>query len=340
MRSTSRVKLDVEDKITLGYGKLYSDRINEFLSRPVNGSSEAKFKELLRITQQWSKSKSSVIPKIIMQTWIDDQVPKKWENSPISYRTNMPDWKYVIMTDYDNLQFTELFFPEVLDVYNGFKHPIMRADFIRYMFLYIVGGFYSDLDYENVQDLSPLLNQIDAQSYFVNSGNVLNVTNSIMASKPAAPIWLEMISHIVTTSNSDKHPWWFINKHFKVMGTTGPMGLQNVLNRTTYPYAMLPSKLITPCTLCDLEPGNVCDTTGSYLIPLPGSSWHGGDSQLINSIFCNPEKTILAILLILLLLFVMFVYLWRCASPRAAILFFVVIFVIFIIFILPRVLTD
>ena len=42
------------------------------------------------------------LPKIIMQTWKNKDLPEKWKKSPLSITKYMPDWEYVLMTDEDN----------------------------------------------------------------------------------------------------------------------------------------------------------------------------------------------------------------------------------------------
>jgi mannosyltransferase OCH1-like enzyme len=68
----------------------------------------------------------------------------------------MPHWKYVLNSDEDNRNFVVQYFPDFLPTYDGFRYPIQRADVIRYMWLYIHGGLYMDLDVEIIRDLTPL----------------------------------------------------------------------------------------------------------------------------------------------------------------------------------------
>src|SRR4029077_5740316 len=99
-----------------------------------------------------------VIPKRVMQTWKCKDIPDKWKKSQPSIRKYMPDWEYTLMTDEDNLAFVKHHFPEYLDIYLSFPYPIQRADCIRYMYLYIHGGIYMDLDYEVLEPLDHLFN--------------------------------------------------------------------------------------------------------------------------------------------------------------------------------------
>jgi mannosyltransferase OCH1-like enzyme len=126
------------------------------------------------------------IPKIIMQTWKTQEVPEKWKISPLSIKNLMYDWKYILMDDEENRKFVENFFPDFLSFYDNFPYNIQRADAIRYMFLYMYGGVYMDLDFEVQQDLSILFKKENScEIFLVKSGNIGSFfTNSFMASKP------------------------------------------------------------------------------------------------------------------------------------------------------------
>lgn len=248
------------------------------------------------------------IPKIIMQTWKNDTIPDHWKASPASIKKYMPDWKYVLMTDEMNREFCAKHFPDFLSTYDNFPHPIQRADAIRYMFLYKFGGLYIDMDIELLHDLSPLFTQ-DADVFLVRSGNIGSIlTNSFMASRPRCPIWLKMLSAIQT--NWGYQPW-MIGKHLTVMNTTGPMMLNRVVNNEKFSYVMLPSALMMPCSVCELEDG-ICDPKGAYVRPLIGQSWNSWDSRLLNFILCRHQKFlwILAVLFFISL-FIFFVFLRR-----------------------------
>lgn len=212
------------------------------------------------------------------------------------------------MTDEMNRKFCAKYFPDFLSTYDSFPHPIQRADAIRYMFLYIHGGIYLDLDIELLHDLTPLFTQ-DADVYLVRSGNIGSIiTNSFMASKPKCKLWLEMLWAI-------KHNWgyqpWMIGKHLTVMNTTGPMMLNRVVGNSDVSFVMLPAKLMMPCSVCELEDG-VCHPDGAYVRPLIGQSWNSWDSKLLNYILCRWKPCLrLFTLLFFIGLFVYFVFLRR-----------------------------
>lgn len=239
------------------------------------------------------------IPKIIMQTWKSNVIPDKWKTSPESIQRYMPDWMYALMTDEDNLKFVTEHFPQYLNMYNSFPHAIQRADVIRYMWLYLHGGLYLDLDYELNEPLDRLF-YVDSDLYFMNSSNVgAYITNSIMACKPYHQFWIDLLEEIKMSQIKPK--FWAKGKHLEVMMSTGPGILSEVLRKSKYLYAVLPQKLLCPQSICH-EPVH-----GGMMKLLEGSSWAEWDTKCMNWIYCNPEVAIMifiviAILLILLLI--------------------------------------
>ena len=260
--------------------------------------------------------------------------------SPGSFQKHLPGWTYILMTDTDNRQFVQEFFPGFLSTYDKLPYPIMRADAIRYMWLYIIGGVYADLDYKLQKDFTELFTEADSPYYLVQSGNIHMVTNSFMASKPGVEVWKEALALISLRSNPKHQPWWFFSKHWKVMGTTGPMMLQTVVDQTQVPYTALPSKLINPCTLCELEFGEICQNdkiARAYLTQLRGSSWHSDDSSIINNIFCRPRDMTVASLLIFGFALALIIYAFKCGGSKMGWLVILILVILLLAILMPKV---
>ena len=237
------------------------------------------------------------IPKIIMQTWKDRHIPDNWKESPVSIAEHMPGWEYVLMTDEDNRKFVAEHFPDFLPYYDSFPYAIQRADAIRACWLYVKGGIYMDLDFIVKKPLDPLFKS-DNELYVVPSGNVpTTITNSFMASKPGCKVWLTYIEEMKKAL-----PYWAYGKHLKVMTSTGPLCFSRSIQKWSGVYAILPSKLMMPCSVCT----PVCDTEYAYLIPLDGRSWCQWDSLAMNFGLCNWRALVLAIVIIVLAILIYF----------------------------------
>ncbi len=249
------------------------------------------------------KKKKVCIPKIIMQTWKTKTVPEKWKHSPISIKKKMPDWEYVLMTDEDNENFVKKNFPWFWPTFRDFEYNIQRADAIRYMWLYVYGGVYMDLDMILQKPLDDLF-YTDNEIFLVCSGNIGGViTNSFMASKPKCKVWLHMLEHM-----TQKLPWWCVGKHLKVMYSTGPMGLNHIIKKKTITtYGALPNKLIMPCSVCDIS---YCKSDIAYILPLEGSSWISYDTMFYNFWLCHWKEAVFAIFILLITFFALVIV--RC----------------------------
>lgn len=249
-----------------------------------------------------SQSNNQVkIPKIIMQTWKTAEVPERWKDSPLSIQQQMPDWKYVLMTDEMNRKFVYDHFPHFLKTYDNFPYPIQRADAIRYMWLYVNGGVYLDLDIVITRRLDSFFTS-DAPFYLVHSGNVGSYyTNALMASQAGCSFWLECLEEM----KKPPQPYW-IGRHFLVMNTTGPMMLTRVAGRTTYVFGHLPVKPLIPCSLCDLPCQRPSD---AYAYAIPGSSWVTWDTVVYTFFFCH-WKGVLMLLSVLVILVIVFLFAW------------------------------
>ena len=77
----------------------------------------------------WAASKATLdtakhldggISKIIHQSWRSEEVPEKFQSWAQTWRTNHPDWSYVLWTDESNRNLVAEHFPHLLPVYDAF----------------------------------------------------------------------------------------------------------------------------------------------------------------------------------------------------------------------------
>lgn len=59
-----------------------------------------------------------MIPKIIHQTWKDNNIPEKWVISEIMWKKYHPDWKYILWTDKMIRDYIEIGYPEFLELFD------------------------------------------------------------------------------------------------------------------------------------------------------------------------------------------------------------------------------
>lgn len=247
------------------------------------------------------------IPRKMMITWKStnpEDIPDEWKEGYDSIFIHMPHWEVIFMDDDDNRRLIETYFPDYLLTYDSFPYNIQRIDAVRYAWLYLNGGIYKDMDLTILKPLDPLF-QSDAELFLIASGNISGyLTNSLMASKPKCSIWLKMMEHTTLPP-----PNWALTKHWVVMTTTGPIGLNTVVKGSDTPYMSLPSSLCMPCSTCNLD---VCDTSNAWIKPSKGSSWVSFDSKMYNTVMCNWQW--LVAILILSMIIIIGWFLLRCTG--------------------------
>lgn len=154
------------------------------------------------------------IPKIIHQTWKDKNIPEKYLDFQSSWKTHLPDWEYRLWTDEDNRDFLEKNYEWFLPIYDGYSKPIMRADAIRYFWMYHFGGLYVDLDFESLKSVEPLLKnqkiviglepQDHLQKSFLQKYGFQHILcNAFMASEPKASFWKFMITQLIKNQKEE-----------------------------------------------------------------------------------------------------------------------------------------
>lgn len=237
---------------------------------------------------------SNGFPKLIMQTWKTTMVPTQWSKGQASVQEHFPTWKYILFSDAMNDKFVMHYFPEYLDAFRSLRYPIQRADVIRYMFLYIFGGLYLDLDYQIIRSFEPLLESLNVPLVLLHSGNITWVlTNSLIFAKPKLPIFLHLIRQCLYA----KVPWYYVGKHLQVMFSTGPMRFHDIITNSDIPYGVLPRKLFMPvdATVKDSNTDimkEIQDVNKVYTLPLPGGTWNSIDSFLFNFVLQYKKEFI------------------------------------------------
>lgn len=158
----------------------------------------------------------TMIPKIIHQTAKTAEIPPKWEAFRQRIIELHPDWEYRLWTDSENLKFVAKEFPEYLQLFNDFPKGIMRADVIRYMLMYRLGGFYMDLDYEMIRpfDLCEHRVVLPYSRRLAEGDSVDRLGNAVFASEPGNPFWKMLLDDLLASPP--------VGENVDVESATGP----------------------------------------------------------------------------------------------------------------------
>ncbi|HAT18331.1 MAG TPA: hypothetical protein DCS76_11080, partial [Gemmatimonadetes bacterium] len=87
-----------------------------------------------------------MIPRVIHQTWKDQDVPARFLDAQRSWQDAHPDWEYRFWTDEDLAALVRERAPELVPLYESYPEAIQRVDAARYVILREFGGVYADLD--------------------------------------------------------------------------------------------------------------------------------------------------------------------------------------------------
>ena len=237
------------------------------------------------------------IPKIIFQTWKTYDVPDNWKYGQKTVKEKNKDWKYVLLSDEDNLKIVKKYFPDFLPYYINFKYNIQRADAIRYMVLYLYGGVYLDLDYQAIKPFGSIFLEKGKEVGLIKSSNIDFMTNSFLCSHKGSKFWLECIEEMKKPSK-----WWYLTKHFEIMCSTGPMMINRLYKRNRDNVQIL--EINVPCDACNID--NCPYNKKYFLRAIYGQSWNSWDSFIINFMNCNIKSIIYVILIIILTIIVIY----------------------------------
>jgi mannosyltransferase OCH1-like enzyme len=224
-----------------------------------------------------------MIPKLIMQTWKTHNIPSDWKTSPESLKKYMPNWKYVLLSDQDNEDFVQKHFKSLLPWFKNLTYPIQRADVVRYMWLYVHGGLYIDLDIEVLVSLEELFDR-DMDLWLLKAPKNLagHYTNFLMASTPNNKFWLKVIEECTKPLEP-----WVILPHLIISQETGLAALTRAVDKWEKPFGLLPHNALVPCDYCNVMS---CEKPFSYTKFLKGRSWNGYDTMCFNFLICkNPS---------------------------------------------------
>ena len=87
------------------------------------------------------------------------------------------------------------YFPQYIELWNDFRYDIQRCDFIRYLILFIHGGWYLDCDVYPLQDMKPLESLQQVFTTWHIDKNKLPY-NAVMGSTYRNPLFLKIMKSV------------------------------------------------------------------------------------------------------------------------------------------------
>lgn len=241
----------------------------------------------------WSTNNSDesiLIPKIIHQTYKDENIPSHWRAGRAKCQLLNPDYEYILWTDEMIEEFIGREFPWFLPTLKSYKYPIQKADVIRYFVLWKYGGIYVDLDDTCQRNFDPLLKY----PVFLRKTAPFGVSNDVMGAIPNHPFFYKAI-HSLKHYNKN----WFA-PYFTIMASTGPVFISIVWKQykrwekikqywdPTYHY------INSERSVRILQPWDYKDHPSSFFSISKGSSWHLDDANFIKSFLTHILSCVVA----------------------------------------------
>ncbi|CAL5222187.1 g4515 [Coccomyxa viridis] len=214
------------------------------------------------------------VPRIIHQSWKDNNVPEGFKPWQESWKRNHPGWEYRLWTDEDNYNLIKDHYAWFLDTYESLSKPVMKADSARYLYMYHIGGVYADLDFESLRNLEDVLaGQQVVLAEMTDEDWDQAIPNAWLASEKGHPFWLFCIQQIIkaagscAATNTDRWDW--------LEATTGPVMLFHAVQAYKAVYPKAPGLNI-------LKPGLI------YPIDWRRTVWGPNDGPGDEFSVCNP----------------------------------------------------
>jgi alpha 1,6-mannosyltransferase len=129
----------------------------------------------LQLNESFPYNPNEPMPKCIWQTWktrLDSpDFPQDDKVYIETWQAKNPDFVHKLITDDEMQQIVETSFanaPQVIKAFNLMPKPVLKADFFRYLIVFIKGGIYSDIDTVN---LKPIASWVSSQNEIYNQTN-------------------------------------------------------------------------------------------------------------------------------------------------------------------------
>lgn len=176
-----------------------------------------------------------MIPAIIHVTCKTKDLPEIYVPFFQRIKAFHPGWQIILYDDQQCRQVILEHFPHLLNFYDSYPQNIQRVDIFRLAILYLMGGFYMDLDMYCINNLNDLRSHsvvlAEEKTISEKECNELElkhrfrIANYMFGSIPNHPFWLAVIDTAIKIHSRS------VQKENDVLETTGPGLLTNVYHQ-------------------------------------------------------------------------------------------------------------
>lgn len=231
---------------------------------------------------------TALIPKRLIQTAKRADFSLKQRAFNVNLRLLHPDFEWHFFDDRAVADFVASEFAEHVRVFEGFRFPIQKYDFFRYLAVFRLGGFYFDLDVLLAHSVSSLCEHrcvfpfegLTFSRLLRNQGMDWELGNFAFGAAPGDPFLAAVIDNCV---RAQREPAWvrrmmpgvpaLSRGAHEVLYSTGP----GLLSRTMVENPQLASgvTVLFPDDVCDPQSWNRFGELGVHLMDGSWRARHG-----------------------------------------------------------------
>lgn len=171
----------------------------------------------------------------------DENIPPLFRKCECLIRDMHPSWNITLWDGETGTNFLKKKLPEYLDAYNSFTHNVQQADFLRLALVYVLGGFYMDMDILPLKPLDTLIehSMVLAEEKTINEATqmelnlkyCIRIANYMFGGEAGHPFLRQMLDSMAERSSVN------VTSQQNVLDITGPGLLTDIYwdNIDTFP---------------------------------------------------------------------------------------------------------
>lgn len=246
--------------------------------------------------------KNQCVPKIIHQTWKNEQIPAHLKLMQETVIQHHSDYEYKFWTDADIEIFLKEFYPNTFQFYqNNFPYIIQKIDFVRLLLLYHFGGIYIDLDSVCIKNVDDILNypctfvSTKPNDLFSKNKYPIVLNNALIASEKCNSFIREVLINIIDYVHPEDYSDYSSQPipYTIVLKTSGPLCITdsyqlynfksfiNIVDNIYY-YGVEYDRRLEPHKILDhskLISTQLVNQNNLHFIHMHESSWYRTDDQ-------------------------------------------------------------
>jgi mannosyltransferase OCH1-like enzyme len=237
-----------------------------------------------------------MIERHIHQIWIqgESNIPEKFDSNIETIKRHNPSWKYTLWDD-TSIRRVLSRNKQWIDTYDKFPHVHQKADFGRYVILYLYGGIYIDMDAHTIKPLDGLIEEMSEYGFVISKislyscenmfvcGHTTCLNNGVILCQRGNSLMKTIVDDVLTKTCNSRD-----SKLNCIMKTTGPLMFTDIINQhlDNPTLKIVDASYLEPCvkTHCTI-------TDNTYIKHQHEQSWVDGIMSILSNIYVYVTRT-------------------------------------------------